>query len=118
TFFDRSAGGTQSRFDINACGILPGAVGNPSVNTEARALLDGDRAAAARLARTVLKPAKTNFVERPWGGTRIREYEGLCPLPDQRRATGMGLGEAFEISAYDQDDEARRHPSIVPLADG
>jgi mannose-6-phosphate isomerase class I len=30
----------------------------------------------------------------------------------------MGLGEAFEIAAYDEDEEAARHPSRLRLRDG
>jgi mannose-6-phosphate isomerase class I len=33
-------------------------------------------------------------------------------------ATGRPFGESFEISADDADDEARLHPSIIPLGDG
>jgi mannose-6-phosphate isomerase class I len=65
-----------------------------------------------------LKPLKNNFVERPWGGTSIREFKRLVPLPDQHVITGMGLGEAFEISAFDADTEARLYPSRVLDADG
>src|SRR5690606_19886499 len=49
---------------------------------------------------------------------RIRSYKGLCPLPDQPRLTGLGLGEAFEIAACDDDPEARAHASWLRLADG
>ena len=78
----------------------------PSAFTEAQALLNGDRETLARVASRLLKPLKNNFVERPWGGTRMREYKRLAPLPDQRAATGMGLGEAFEIAVCDGDSEA------------
>jgi hypothetical protein len=60
-----------------------------------------------------LKPLKNNFVERPWGGTMMREFKRLTPLPDQRVMSGMGLGEAFEIAAFDTDTEARQYPSRV-----
>jgi len=86
--------------------------------TEAQALLNGDRETLARVASRLLKPLKNNFVERPWGGTRIREFKRLAPLPDQRAATGMGLGEAFEIAAYDGDSEARQYPSRLRFEDG
>ncbi len=86
--------------------------------SQARALLDGDRDAAARLAALPLKPLPTNFVERPWGGLRIREYKGVSPLDHQPRNPGAGLGEAFEIAAYDADEEARQYPSILELGDG
>ena len=88
-----------------------------STRTEAQALLDGDRDAVARVASRLLIPVKNNFVERPWGGTRIREFKRLAPLPDQRVTTGMGLGEAFEIAAYDGDSEARQFPSRLRFDD-
>ncbi len=90
----------------------------PSAFTEAQALLNGDRETLARVASRLLKPLKNNFVERPWGGIRMREYKRLAPLPDQRAATGMGLGEAFEIAACDGDSEARQFPSRLRFADG
>ena len=89
-----------------------------SVFTEAQALLNGDRETLVRVASRLLKPLKNNFVERPWGGSRIREFKRLAPLPDQRAATGMGLGEAFEIAAYDGDSEARQYASRLRFADG
>lgn len=89
-----------------------------SQRTIARALADGERAVVDRVAAGLLKPLRCNFVERPWGGMRIREYKGVCPLPDQSALTGTGLGEAFEISAYDADDEAREHPSRIRFEDG
>ncbi len=89
-----------------------------STLTEAQALLDGDREALKRVGSRLLKPLKNNFVERPWGGTRIRQFKGLVPLPDQREISGMGLGEAFEIAAFDGDPEARRYPSRLRFDDG
>lgn len=86
--------------------------------TEAAALAGGDREAAAQLASKLLITLKNNFVERPWGGVRIREFKDLCPLPDQVSVTGLGLGEAFEISAFDDDAEAREYPSRLRLGDG
>lgn len=86
--------------------------------TIAQALLEGEEAVLERTASCLLKPLPCNFVERPWGGMRIREYKGSCPLPDQPRVTGAGLGEAFEIAAYDADDEARAHPSRLRFEDG
>jgi hypothetical protein len=64
-----------------------------------------------------LKPLKTNFVERPWGGTMMREFKQLAPLPDQRTVSGMGLGEAFEIAAFDGDAEAKKFPSRLAFGD-
>ncbi len=89
-----------------------------SALSEAQALLNGDREALARVASRLVKPLKNNFVERPWGGTGIREFKRLAPLPEQRAATGMGLGEAFEIAADDGDAEARQYPSRLRFADG
>ena len=86
--------------------------------TEAQALLEGDGEVLARVASRLLKPLKNNFVERPWGGMRIREFKQLLPLPEQRAVSGMGLGEAFEIAAYDGDKEARQYPSRVRFSDG
>jgi len=71
-----------------------------------------------QLARRILKTAANNFVERPWGGTRLRELKGLCPLPDQASVTGNGIGESFEISAFDDDVEAARYPGTVTDVDG
>ncbi len=49
---------------------------------------------------------------------RLRELKGLCPLPEQPRLTGCGLGESFEIAACDEDEEARAHPSRLRFEDG
>lgn len=68
--------------------------------------------------KRIIKPLRNNFVERPWGGTRMREYKGLCPLPDQCAVGGAGLGEAFEIAAFDEDREASLYPSRVRLPNG
>ena len=81
-------------------------------------LLRGDAGVARELAATLLSPRADNFVERPWGGTAIRRFKRLCELPGQLELTGMGLGEAFEIAAYDEDEEAARHPSRLRLRDG
>src|SRR5690606_28446377 len=80
--------------------------------------MDGDEAVLNEVASGILKPIPCNFVERPWGGMLIREYKRLCPLPDQARIAGAGLGEAFEIAAYDADEEARAHPSRIRFEDG
>jgi len=80
--------------------------------------MDGDEAVLDEVSSRLLKPLPCNFVERPWGGMRIREYKRVCPLPDQPAVTGAGLGEAFEIAAYDADEEARAHPSRLRFEDG
>jgi mannose-6-phosphate isomerase class I len=81
-------------------------------------LLRGDTGVARELAAGLLSPRPNNFVERPWGGTAIRRFKGLCELSRQLELTGVGLGEAFEIAAYDEDEEAARHPSKLCLRDG
>jgi len=86
--------------------------------TQAEALIEGHARAVAHAASNLLKPLRNNFVERPWGGMAIRGFKGLYPLPDQPAVTGVGLGEAFEIAAYDEDAEARRHPSRLRFGDG
>ena len=78
-------------------------------------LLQGDRAAAAELASRLVIPARDNLVERPWGGTRLRAFKAL---PAAGRAGERAIGESFELAADDADDEARRHPSVLTLADG
>lgn len=90
----------------------------PLSRTVAQAVADGDAALVDRLASGLLVPLRNNFVERPWGGMRIRGYKGLCPLPAQAAMSGAGLGEAFEIAAYDADEEARAHPSLLRFEDG
>ena len=86
----------------------------PPASTAADRLLEGDRAVATELAARVLKPRRDNLVERPWGGTGLRAFKGL---PAAARS-GAPIGESFEIAADDGDDEARRHPSVLTLADG
>jgi mannose-6-phosphate isomerase class I len=87
----------------------------PRSETQAQALLRGDRSLAARLAARLLRPVPGNFVARPWGGPAIRGFKDVAP------ASGAGdgpWGEAFEIAAYDADPEARAHPSRLALDDG
>ena len=90
----------------------------PSATTDAEALMLGADDGLVRLASKLIKPLKNNFVERPWGGMQIREFKGLAPLLDQHAISGMGLGEAFEIAAFDNDYEASQHPSLLQLDDG
>lgn len=71
-----------------------------------------------QLTEKLIKPMRNNYVERPWGGSRIRRFKRMCPLPDQRATAGAGLGEVFEIAAYDFDLEAARFPSQVQKSDG
>jgi len=85
--------------------------------TLAEAALSGDEAVLSELLSGPLVVARNNFVERPWGGVRIRDHKGLHPLPDQARETGLGIGEAFELAAFDADEEARGHPSYLIFSD-
>ena len=84
----------------------------PGGNTEAQALLGGDRIAAAKLGEKLLIPANDNFVERPWGSFAMHEFKR------SQSATKTRIGEAFELAADDRDAEARRYSSTVHLADG
>lgn len=82
------------------------------------AQLRSDRAAGLKVAADIIRLDPTNFVERPWGGLRMLGYKGCLPLPDQKRITGLGVGEAFETAACDSDEESRSHPSVALLGDG
>jgi mannose-6-phosphate isomerase class I len=75
----------------------------------------GDRAAAVRLSSALLVPLNNNFVERPWGGFRLRELKRAGAAGGDAR---QRIGECFEIAADDRDGEARRYPSRVRLDDG
>ena len=92
----------------------------PPSGTLAEALLAPGAPAAlvADLRSKLIKPIATNFVERPWGGTMIREFKGLSSRLEPAEPAGQRLGEAFEIAACDADPEAREYPSRVRLADG
>lgn len=87
----------------------------PPQRTVADRLLEGDSTVAAGLARGLLKPQRDNLVERPWGGERLCAFKRLEPTVC---ASGRTFGESFELSADDGDDEARVHPSVLPLQDG
>lgn len=84
----------------------------------AEALLIGNKEVVSTVAGKLLKLKKNNFVERPWGGMSIRSFKGLCPLLNQVAVSGMGLGEAFELSAWDEDAESKMHPSLLRFDDG
>jgi mannose-6-phosphate isomerase class I len=84
----------------------------PQGETEAQALLRGDRVAAARLAGKLLLPLNDNFVERPWGSLGMHEFKRV------QSSTAARIGEAFEICADEGDDEARRYPSTLRFDDG
>ncbi|MBK8480705.1 MAG: hypothetical protein IPL40_05975 [Proteobacteria bacterium] len=84
--------------------------------TLAQALIAGDRAAVARVARSLLRPQSDNLVARPWGGRTLEAYKGIAAAPGGE--TGGPWGEAFEMAACELDPETRAHPSRVTLADG
>jgi len=86
--------------------------------TTAERLRRSDAGAVAAVARRLIKPFNNNLVPRPWGGSRLLRYKALGTMPEAVLRTGQPAGEAFEISAYDEDDEARRYPSVVGFADG
>ena len=88
--------------------------------------MDDNARAEWELGTSLIRPEPDNFVERPWGGHWIRRFKSGA---SSAWADGLGpdaagdaevprWGEAFEISAYDADDEASRFPSRVRLADG
>jgi Phosphomannose isomerase type I, catalytic domain len=87
----------------------------PPASTDAERLLQGDRAVAAVLGTKLLKPSADNLIERPWGGARLREFKRLGAFVHGPRGP---IGESFELAAADDDDEARAHPSVLPLDDG
>jgi mannose-6-phosphate isomerase class I len=69
----------------------------------------------AEVAAGLVRLRHDNFVERPWGGDWIRRYKqvGAAGRVGQPR-----WGEAFEISAFDADAEAKQFPSLLTFADG
>ncbi|NNF66747.1 MAG: hypothetical protein HKM98_04465, partial [Gammaproteobacteria bacterium] len=77
----------------------------------------GNDDVAARLAG-IIKLKRNNLVERPWGGLRMLEYKGESPLVDQKKITGMGVGEAFEVASCPSDEESDAFPSTASLPDG
>ena len=85
---------------------------------QAEALLIGETNVVLELSKKFLKLTKNNFVERPWGGVKIRSFKGLHSLPDQVIKTGMGGGEAFELSACKEDEECQLYPSRLKFDDG
>jgi mannose-6-phosphate isomerase class I len=87
----------------------------PTSDTEADILLRGDRAAAVRVASRLVVPLNNNFVERPWGGFKLRELKRARSDGTDLR---MRIGECFEIAADDRDAEARRYPSRIRFRDG
>ncbi len=91
---------------------MRGERGAPEPPTLADAVRAGDRQALARVAAAPIIPLNNNLVSRPWGGRRLSTYKGLGSAPHER------WGEAFEICAFAEDEEAQAHPSIIRLTDG
>ena len=58
----------------------------------------------------VLVMRRDNLVERPWGGRRLLTYKDLSIRDD-----APPYGEAFEIAAFPEDEEASDHPSYATL---
>ncbi|MCZ6456568.1 MAG: hypothetical protein O6650_04890 [Actinobacteria bacterium] len=91
---------------------MRGEEGTPETPTLADAVREEDRQVLARVAAGPIIPLNNNLVSRPWGGQRLCAYKGLPSTPHQR------WGEAFEICAFAEDEEARAHPSVIRLTDG
>jgi mannose-6-phosphate isomerase class I len=85
------------------------------IRDKARTDFRGDRAQLTGLASRLLPVASDNLVERPWGGDWIKDFKAVA---SDAAGAPARWGEAFEISAYDDDDEASRFPSRVRLGDG
>lgn len=81
----------------------------------ARAALGGDEHVLRNLASGLIRVQRDNLVERPWGGDWIRRFKGIPEGEDNRR---LPWGEAFEISAFSDDEEAGRYPSRIVFDDG
>ncbi|PRQ09204.1 hypothetical protein [Enhygromyxa salina] len=86
----------------------------PHETGELRRLARGEvKQVLDRLATEPLRLRRDNLVPRPWGGRSLLTFKGL------EGATRPGrYGESFEVSAYPDDPEAARYPSIVEFADG
>jgi phosphomannomutase len=84
----------------------------PPASTLVEACERGEPDALATLTRSVFPLRPSRLVPRPWGGRRLAAFTGL-PAP-----VGQRVGEAFLVAAHDQDDEARRYPSLAQLPDG
>lgn len=89
-----------------------------SAESIAGRLRAGDSSAVQAIGCGVIRLQHTNLVERPWGGLRMLPYKGCIELPDQKKITGMGIGEAFETAAFDDDPESAAFPSTACFADG
>jgi mannose-6-phosphate isomerase class I len=67
---------------------------------------------------SLIVPFNNNLVPRPWGGSKLLEFKGLDEAPQALAISNLPAGEAFEIAACDDDDEARKYPSVVACSDG
>jgi mannose-6-phosphate isomerase class I len=117
--FGMPVDGTQSHFDINDLAYcarrIEGFSDLSRIQDKARVDLPGDGQPITELASKLIQIAHDNLVERPWGGDWIKEFKAIAANVDSASAP---WGEAFEISAYDLDDEASRFPSRVRLDNG
>ena len=84
----------------------------PSSTPLLAALKRGEPDAVARVARAAIHLRPSQLVERPWGGQRLARYMGLPA------SAGAPIGEAFLVSAWPDDPEAHRYPSMARLPDG
>jgi mannose-6-phosphate isomerase class I len=111
--------GTQSRFDINdlAYYALFGKdfLALTAPRDLALAALRGDRRLLAAIAARPIRLEPDNLVPRPWGGDGLAAFK---KLPADAVAGSLPYGEAFEISAFDDDVEAARYPSRLRFNDG
>lgn len=81
----------------------------------AASALCGEAQLMSEIESSVLVVNRNNLVERPWGGKWIKQFKQAPAAVD---AQSLPWGEAFEIAAFDLDDEASRFPSVVEFADG
>jgi mannose-6-phosphate isomerase class I len=111
--------GTQSHFDINDLAYCArrneGFSGLSRIEDKALEDFRGDGSQFTGLASNLLRVAPDNLVERPWGGDWIKDFKAVAA---NAGSASVRWGEAFEISAFDGDDEARRFPSRVRLDNG
>jgi len=77
--------------------------------------LRGESHVMSELATRLLCVEPNNLVERPWGGDWIKAFKGVAS--EDTQALPVRWGEAFEISAFDLDNEAARFPSSLRFDD-
>ncbi len=66
-----------------------------------------------RLATEPLRLRNDNLILRPWGGRRLIAFKAL-----EGAARPGRIGESFEVSAFPDDPESARYPSVVEFDDG